>query len=190
MVDDADGLHTGKRSHALKELAVENFAAVAVVLLGAGDGDDHGDDVVRIETGIDGLESKKASNHEARADQKDEGKSEFRGDEKAAQAVAARSFAVAAAAFLERVIHIDQGGLQSGSQAKADTRKQCDAEQKECNARIDADRFDTRNVRRAQSNQDVRAPYRTKDSNRAAQDAEQQIFREKLANHTAATGRS
>src|SRR5689334_20775550 len=99
MIDGAGRLHARQRADLLKQLAVERSTPPGRFFLRSSNGNNHGKDVVRVETRIDRLQRNEAANHQTRADQQNECQREFGGDEEASQAITLQTVSIATAAF-------------------------------------------------------------------------------------------
>ena len=69
MIDAPCGFNARKGPHAIEQLIVENDATSRIRFFRTGDGNDHGEDVVRIEAWINRLQSEETANHQPRSDQ-------------------------------------------------------------------------------------------------------------------------
>ena len=71
------GLHSGKRLDALDHLAHHVLGLGRGIVLAAGQRGLHGDDIMRIEAGLRGSQSKESADHERRASEQDDSQRHF-----------------------------------------------------------------------------------------------------------------
>ena len=77
MIDASRSLHSGQRANAVEQLVVKDGAARRIRFFRCGDGDDHRNHIVGVETGVHGLQRGKGANHEASTNQQDQGQREL-----------------------------------------------------------------------------------------------------------------
>ena len=155
----------------------------------AGEGHFHGEDVVRVEAGIDVAQGEEGADEQRGADEQDEGERDFADDEQGARFALAESGAGAVAAFLERGVEVGARGADGGEESEEDAGEQGDAEGEGEDTPIDADGgsvfADAGDVAGAESQQRAHADVAEDETENAAGDGEQDAFGEQLADDAA-----
>src|SRR4051794_14072449 len=130
LADHADGFHTGYRSGTTLKLLPEAGPTFRGGVLLLRQIYPHRDDVARIETGIDALQSDQASDQQAGAHQQHYRNCGFENYQQAARPVTLAGFAAPAAVF-QSLTQIHSHRVQGGSQTEQDTADDGSQERKE-----------------------------------------------------------
>src|SRR5580704_10805611 len=145
-----------------------------------------GDYIVRVEAGTDLEDLPEAAEEEAGTDQKDQGKGDFRRDQRARDAQLALARARAAAAFPETCDLIGAGSLQGGRKAEHNTSQNRNQESEEEDAWADGHFAQSRDIRRREIQQGAFQCDYGNQGNASGNESEQNAFGEQLSDEAAA----
>ena len=133
---------------------------------------------MRIETWIDAPKIRQTANHQASADEKNDGEGHFESDENALRTM---TRATAASTFFEGGLNGGAGRFKGRDQAKENSRQKRGDQGEEKDARIDMNFIGAWQSIGEKSKGGLRAPSREKDAERTSGKGEQNTFRKKLA---------
>src|SRR5450432_2714973 len=131
MVDGTDRANSWRLPDPLDHLLVEEWPQGRPGFSRAGNRDDHREQVVRVESRVDGPQSEEAANHQACADEQDQGKGKFRSHEHAAQTVATDAFTRSAFPFFHRAAEVGSDSPESRRQSEDKSRAKCYSKHKQ-----------------------------------------------------------
>src|SRR6185437_8171145 len=177
---------------ALSAVVDELGDAGGLLVTRAGKGHLHGDDVVRVEAGLDHAQSDESADEQAGADDEDEGEADLGDDEEGARLALTQSETAAAAAFIHGGGKVRPRRSESGDETEEDSGENRDADGEQRDAPVDGDAgavfADAGDVAGADGEQPTHAAESEAESKNPAHEAEENTFGEQLADHPNSSG--
>ena len=170
----------GRALSACGEPAVEGVDARRVPVGDGGQGQAHGEQVVGIHAGIDFLQLPEGLDHEAGADQKDEGERQFGGDEEGAEAIGGDGAGGASDSGFQGVVEGRGAHVNDGRQAEGDAGGHADGEGEEQHLPIDADFGDAGDAAGIGGDQQAESAEGQEDAEDRAGEGQQDAFDNEL----------
>ena len=152
----------------------------------------HGEDVVGVESGIDGLQLHERANQQRGPDDQHKRKSHLADDENGTHLAAAETYSGAVAALIQNCCEVLAGGGDRGHQAEENSGQHGNCQSEEKHVRVDGDRraifADARDASGIDGEKEANAGESENESEDSAGEGYHQAFCEQLTDDVPASG--
>ncbi len=188
VVDRAGRGHAGHRADTLQDLAVEGEPSRRLLRTRSGERHHRARHAARVEAGIEAAQGDERPDHQARADEQDEGQGQLGRHQEPAEPMPFRAHRAAALTVVQGAAQVEARGLQGGHETEGDAGGEGDHDRDRQHAWIQARRLQARQVAGADRDQHAQDGRGQGDARGSAHGGQNHAFGEELLDHARAAG--